>query len=84
MRGFVPIVCLLAGCAAMTESECRSADWAALGERDGVSNNRPRIDQYAHQCGQYNVLVPEKDYMDGWWTGNAEFVRRADSMEGAQ
>ena len=85
MRPVLPLLALLiAGCAAMTESECRSADWAQLGERDGVSNNRPRIDQYAYQCDQYGVRAAQKDYMDGWWTGNAEFVRRADSMEGAQ
>ena len=85
MRGFMPFVLVLAaGCVAMTESECRSADWAQLGERDGISGSRPRIDQYAYQCGQYSVRAAEKDYMDGWWNGNAEFVRRADSMEGAQ
>jgi hypothetical protein len=68
----------------MTESDCRTADWAQLGQRDGLSNNRPRIDQYAYHCGQHRVAASEKDYMDGWWVGNAEFVRRADSMEGAQ
>ena len=78
------ILVLAAGCTSMSESECRSTDWAQIGERDGLANNRPRIDQYAHQCGQHNMRVVEKDYMDGWWTGNAEFVRRADSMEGAQ
>ena len=83
MRPIVPLIALLvAGCAAMTESECRSADWAALGERDGISGDRPRIDQYAYQCGQYSIRAAEKDYMDGWWNGNAEFVRRADSNEG--
>lgn len=72
----------LAGCAGMTENECRSADWAQLGERDGITGNRPRIDQYAYQCSQYRVAAVEKDYMDGWWVGNAEFVRRVDSSEG--
>ena len=39
---------------------------------------------YAYQCGRYQVAAAEKDYLDGWWMGHAEFVRRADSMEGAQ
>ena len=83
MRRLLPALFLLAtGCAAMTESECRSTDWAQLGERDGITGNRPRIDQYAYQCGQHSVRVAEKDYMDGWWVGNAEWVRRADSSEG--
>ena len=83
MRNLLPILILLAsGCASMTENECRATDWAQLGERDGISGNRPRIDQYAYQCNQYSVRAAEKDYMDGWWVGNAEWVRRADSFEG--
>ena len=83
MRTFLPILCVLvAGCAGMTENECRGANWASLGERDGIAGNRPRIDQYAYQCGQFRVAAPEKDYMEGWWVGNSEFVRRADSSEG--
>ena len=83
MRPILPLLALLmAGCVAMTESECRAADWAGLGQRDGIAGDRPRIDQYAYQCGQYSVRAAEKDYMDGWWIGNAEFVRRADSFEG--
>ncbi|HTM59777.1 MAG TPA: DUF2799 domain-containing protein [Burkholderiales bacterium] len=79
----LPILLLLAaGCASMSENECRAANWASLGERDGVSGNRPRIDQYAYQCGQFSVAASERDYMEGWWVGNAEFVRRADSFEG--
>jgi hypothetical protein len=83
MRTLLPFFLLLAaGCAPMTESDCRGANWASLGERDGITGNRPRIDQYAYQCGQYRVAAAEKEYMDGWWVGNAEFVRRADSSEG--
>jgi hypothetical protein len=77
------LLCLaLAGCVAMGESECRSADWAGLGERDGLAGTRPRIDTYAYQCGRHNVRADEKDYLNGWWVGNAEYVRRADSHEG--
>jgi len=73
---------VLAGCAPMSENDCRSTSWAQLGERDGLYGNRPRIDTYAHQCARFGLRAAEKDYMDGWWVGNAEFVRRADSHEG--
>ena len=73
----------LTGCAAMSESDCRSASWAQLGERDGLYGNRPRIDTYAYQCGRYGVNAAEKDYLEGWWVGNAEFARRSDSHEGS-
>jgi hypothetical protein len=73
---------LLGGCAGMTEQQCASADWARLGERDGLAGNRPWIDQYQHQCGRYNLPAVEKDYMDGWRVGNAEFVDRTERHEG--
>jgi hypothetical protein len=82
VRGAIAFCLLLAGCAGLSENECRSTDWAQLGERDGISGNRPRIEVYDYQCGRYNLHAAEKDYMDGWWVGNAEFVRRADSHEG--
>ena len=82
MRGVVLFCIALGGCAAMSESDCRSTSWAQLGERDGLYGNRPRIDTYAYQCGRHGVQAAEKDYLDGWWVGNAEFVRRADCHEG--
>ena len=82
MRRILLLCIALTGCAAMSESDCRSASWAQLGERDGLYGNRPRIDTYAYQCGRHGVNAAEKDYLDGWWIGNAEFARRSDSHEG--
>lgn len=73
-----------AGCAGMTENECRAADWGQLGERDGITGNQPRIEVYSYQCARYQVASADQAYLDGWWVGHAEYVRRADSMEGAQ
>ena len=73
---------LLAGCAAMTDSECRGADWYALGERDAlIYGLRPQIDQYAHQCGRHGVQPAEKDYLAGWRDGDRE---RAVRMSGSE
>ena len=69
---------LAAACAGMSDTECRSANWYDVGEREAlVYGLRPQIDQYAHQCSKYGVEVPEKDYMAGWLVGNGERIRRA-------
>ena len=70
------------GCVAMDETACRNANWSELGKRDGLTGLPPRIDQYAYQCSQHNVAAAEKDYMDGWWIGNDEHVRRNPGTEG--
>jgi hypothetical protein len=73
---------LLAGCAAMTEQECRGANWQALGERDGnVYGTQPRVQQYAEQCRAYSVTPAESEYMAGWSYGIAEFNRRVSAGE---
>lgn len=57
----------------MSDSECRSANWYELGERDAlIYGMRPRIDQYAHQCGRHGVQPSEKDYLAGWFDGDRE------------
>ena len=69
---------LAAGCAGMSESACRSANWYELGEREAlVYGLRPQIDQYAYQCAKYGVQASEKDYIAGWLVGNGERIRRA-------
>ena len=69
---------LAAGCAAMSESECRSASWYELGEREAlIYGLRPQIDQYAYQCAKHGIAASEKDYIAGWLVGNGERIRRA-------
>ena len=60
---------LLSGCAAMSESECRTGDWYALGERDATLGQRPLIERYADQCTRYGVRPAESDYLAGWAIG---------------
>ena len=67
---------LLAGCAPMSEMQCRSADWYRQGEDDGLRGNQARVAQYAHQCTTYGVKPAEQDYMAGWAAGYAEWARR--------
>jgi len=75
---FLAASLLAAGCAPMSESACRSANWYELGEREAlVYGLRPQIDQYAYQCAKYGVEASEKDYIAGWLVGNGERIRRA-------
>lgn len=67
-----------AGCAGMSDTECRGAKWSELGEREAlVYGLRPQIDLYAHQCAQHGVQASENEYMAGWVFGNGERIRRA-------
>ena len=66
----------------MSDSECRSANWYGLGERDAlIYGLRPQIDQYAQQCDKYGVQASEKDYLAGWFDGDRE---RATRMAGSE
>jgi hypothetical protein len=67
----------LPACAPMSEAQCRSTDWYALGELEGrIYGMRPRIDQYAYQCAPHGVQPAEKEYMAGWLEGYREWEMR--------
>jgi hypothetical protein len=73
----VLLAMLLSGCAALGDSECRTANWYEIGERDAlVYGLRPQIDQYAYQCAKHSVQASEKEYMAGWLVGEGERWRR--------
>jgi hypothetical protein len=74
--------CLVAGCAQLTDAECRSADWYQLGYRDAdIYGLRPQIDQYAYQCREHGVQPAEPTYMAGWVDGYREWNKRVSGSE---
>jgi len=76
MRYAVMLGALLAGCASLNETQCRSTDWYQQGQHDALMGNRPKIDLYAQQCSRYQVQPSEKDYMAGWALGYSEWNQR--------
>jgi len=78
----IALCAIAAGCASMSESECRSANWYQRGEQDGVAGLQPRIDVYSSQCTRYGVPPPTADYMQGWESGNFEHVKRTQQHVG--
>jgi hypothetical protein len=69
-------LCALAGCASMSEQQCRATNWYQQGETDGMAGNQAKIDLYAHLCNQYQVQPAAKEYLSGWADGYAEFNKR--------
>jgi hypothetical protein len=70
---------LLAGCEAMgdkidasRQDRCARADWAKVGERDGVEGANMMTERYAHICG--DMFQPEP-YKEGLQKGMARRPR---------
>jgi hypothetical protein len=72
----IALCLLVAGCAPMSERECRVDDWYAQGARDGLMGGPPKIDLYASQCTRYRLQPSERDYMAGWAAGASEYNTR--------
>jgi hypothetical protein len=76
-RAVVMALCTLAaGCAAMSENQCRATNWYNQGESDGLLGQQAKIDLYAYQCRQFGVQPSEKDYLAGWAYGYSEHNTR--------
>jgi hypothetical protein len=79
---FLLATALVAGCAGLSEGECRSANWAELGRRDGSMGTYLQIDQHAHHCGQFGVKVDEQAYMTAWREAYADWSMRTNPGSG--
>ena len=66
----LPAALLVAGCATLSEKECRQADWEALGETDGALGYPPaRIEEHREACAEYGVVPDEDAYARGRLAG---------------
>lgn len=73
--GLLLAACLaLSGCASMSESECKVADWLRIGQRDGAQG-RPesRLADHAEACGKVGIQPDAVQYRRGWDQGVASY-----------
>lgn len=77
---------LLAGCASMSESECRVADWGRVGYNDGVrGESESRVAAYTEDCGKIGITPDARAYRKGWDTGIVQFCTPGNGwLEGQQ
>lgn len=74
---FLPLASLLlSGCVAMSESECRSADWYQVGFRDGLAGTQRMDIAYGEQCSKQGAKPDVLAYAKGWQEGVWEFDAR--------
>ena len=60
----------LSGCASMSESECKVADWQRIGERDGEQGrSESRLAEHAEACGKIGIQPDAARYRRGWDLG---------------
>lgn len=60
------IASLLGGCAVMSESECLTADWQAVGERDGRDGRvMAHLEKYYDACAQFGIYPDDDAYREG-------------------
>ena len=64
----------LQGCATMSEADCRTADWAVIGEVDG-RQGRPlsELSRYRRQCAEFGVEPDSQVYTEARERGLATF-----------
>lgn len=60
----------LTSCATLNEEECRSVDWAQLGQQDGASGKSgSHIQEHRRACGEHKLPVDESQWQTGWEQG---------------
>ena len=63
-------VLLTGGCAVMSESQCKNADWYLVGEQDGRAGETPaRLSKYYETCAEYGITPDRDKYTAGYEQG---------------
>lgn len=64
----------LAGCATMSDKECRAADWEAVGRADGVRGALPdELERHRKSCALHGIVPEEQRWREGYAKGLDEF-----------
>ena len=68
------LAAVLSGCAAMSEEECRTANWNEQGVRDAMAgHSRARLEDLREACSKAKVTPNAGHYLDGWSYGIRQF-----------
>jgi len=64
----------LGGCATLSEQECRSGDWTAVGRADGAAGALPeQLERHQKACARHGIEPQEPAWRAGYQAGLAEF-----------
>jgi len=75
-RAALTISVLLAGCAGMSDIECRGANWYDVGYRDARFKLQSQDSIYARQCERHGVRIDVARYDEGFRQGRWDFPDR--------
>jgi hypothetical protein len=64
------LIASLLGCSTLSEKQCKTANWAQLGERDAYEGyGRERLYDHQKACSEYSVAPQTVAYNEGWDKG---------------
>lgn len=73
---------LIGGCATLTESECKSANWEMIGFEDGSNGKLPSyIENHRSACAKYNITPNLDGYLRGHSNGVKKFCTEYNGFE---
>jgi hypothetical protein len=65
-----PLFLVLAGCASLSEKQCRSGDWAGIGRADGEKGlAADELERHQKACVEHGVKPDAQDYRAGYAQG---------------
>jgi hypothetical protein len=68
------LLSLIAGCATLSESECRVGDWRQLGYVDGLKGyGLPRLADHGKACARYGIVPDATAWQLGYFEGQVRY-----------
>jgi hypothetical protein len=72
---------VLSGCANMSQADCETADWNAIGYEDGVNGARDSmIGQHRKECSKHGVTPDLDEYLAGHAEGSKKYCTKTNGF----
>jgi hypothetical protein len=68
---------LVAGCASMSQEECKTGDWYSVGYNDGKQGRSTQnVERHQKACSKHGVTLDMETYLNGWDDGVLRYCTR--------
>lgn len=75
------LMLLLSACANMSQADCETADWEAIGYEDGVSGYRDsQIAQHRQECSKHGITPDLQKYLAGHNEGTKKYCTKTNGF----
>lgn len=79
------VIFLASSCSSLSEEDCKSGDWIAIGKEDGLKgHNKDRLETHQKACSEYGITIDSNQYHKARKKGLITYCSRTGEKNGKE